>query len=111
MISRSQNELICDFAEEYHIYDFRNLPARTAAILAAGLRGDSRTKLKMSGLKYPVYVYLLAGIFDRLGTSEHSVLSKLLDIQKPDEIMAVSSPEEWQEEWKRRTERGTEDGD
>ena len=34
--------LICDLAETYRVYDLRQLPIRTVAVLAAGLRGNAR---------------------------------------------------------------------
>lgn len=45
------NELICDMAETYHVYDWRALPGRLAATLAAGLREDSRVKMAAAGQK------------------------------------------------------------
>lgn len=42
--------LICDFAETYHIYDYRALKPAYAATLACGLRDDSRIKMRISGL-------------------------------------------------------------
>lgn len=49
MIASDEDALICDFAETYHIYDFRQLPLEYAATLACGLRDDSRIKQKLSG--------------------------------------------------------------
>lgn len=66
ILSRYRNELICDLAETYNIYDYRSLPARSVAVLAAGLRANSRVKMKMNGMKIPIDTYLLAGAFDRL---------------------------------------------
>ena len=66
MIKLDEDSLICDFAETYGIHDFRSLPLRTAATLAAGLGKGSRIKLKMSGLKYPIETILLASAVDRL---------------------------------------------
>ena len=50
MVIADEEALICDFAETYGIYDYRKLPLKTAAILASGLRDNSRIKIKMSGL-------------------------------------------------------------
>ncbi len=60
------NELICDFAETYHIYDWRSLPARYAATLATGLRENARVKIKMSGAKVSAELMLLATCADAL---------------------------------------------
>ncbi len=66
MLARSEDALICDFAETYHVFDWRTLPIRTAATLACGLRDDSRTKMLISGTRYKADTMLLAGIADRL---------------------------------------------
>lgn len=58
--------MVCDFAETYHIYNYRGLPAMTAAVLAVGLRDDSRIKMKAIGAKAPSNILLLASIADSL---------------------------------------------
>ena len=40
--------MLCDFAEYYHIYDLRAFSIQYIAILAKGLRPESRTKMKIS---------------------------------------------------------------
>lgn len=74
MAATDENALICDFAEIYHIFAWRQLPARLAATLAAGLTPDSRIKLKLSGSPGPVNSMLLAMILDccRLIFWQHS---------------------------------------
>ena len=66
MIRKDENALICDFAETYHIYDFKRLPVTVAAALAVGLRDDSRIKMAMSGANAPTDILLLAAAVDRL---------------------------------------------
>lgn len=66
MLNIGKNELICDLAETYHIYDFRGLPALLVATLSCGLRDNSRIMMKISGRKVPDDIYLLSGIADRL---------------------------------------------
>ena len=66
MIKIDENALICDLAETYHIYDYRQLPPATVAIFAIGLKDDSRIKMKLSNSKVPPNIMLLAGIIDRL---------------------------------------------
>ena len=69
MINSCEAELICDFAEVYHIYGLESVPVELAATLAAGLRCDSRTAFKLSalsGLNLPDSFELLAMIFDAL---------------------------------------------
>lgn len=66
MIELDEDALICDFAETYHIYDFRGLSPIRAGVLACGLRDDSRIKMKMMGMKVPFDDMLLATIADKL---------------------------------------------
>lgn len=66
MINADEEALVCDMAEAYHIFDFRALPLRMAAVLAAGLRENSRIKIKMAGSKYSPEIMILSAIVDRL---------------------------------------------
>ena len=66
MIGAGEEELICDFAETYHIHDYRSLPASRAAILACGLRDDSRIMMKMRGEKLTLTETLIAGMIDEI---------------------------------------------
>ena len=68
MIAEDEDALICDFAETYHIYDYRSLPARKAAIFAVGLRENSRIKLRITGQREIRAEVLLALLVDRLGS-------------------------------------------
>ncbi|WP_229782598.1 DUF5361 domain-containing protein [Oceanobacillus indicireducens] len=58
--------MICDLAETYQIYDYRQLPTTRVAVFACGLRDDSRIKMKLSGQLVPMDTLLLAGISDKL---------------------------------------------
>ena len=64
MIARDEQALRCDFAETYHILDFRALPARQAAVLACGLRPSSRIMQKLAGTQGDLHAVLLALIAD-----------------------------------------------
>lgn len=66
MVSIDEDALICDFAEEYNVYDWRSLNVKYASILASGLRDNSRIKMKMGGIKYPLETLLMASMVDRL---------------------------------------------
>ncbi|WP_010247749.1 DUF5361 domain-containing protein [Peptoniphilus rhinitidis] len=66
MYNLDKDALLCDLAETYHIYDFKSLPLSKTAILAKGLRENSRIRMKMSQSKFNVKESLLAGILDRL---------------------------------------------
>lgn len=64
MIALDKDALICDMAETYHIYNMEQLPVEYVAILACGLRENSRIKLKAAGLKTDISTMLLAHICD-----------------------------------------------
>ena len=66
MITTDDDALVCDMAETYRIYDYRALPPRMAAVLACGLRDDSRIKMKLQGMNVPLDTLFLAAIADRL---------------------------------------------
>lgn len=67
MISVDRDALICDMAETYHIYDLRGLPGRMLAVLAFGLRADSRIMQRLNKQEFATETMLLATIADRLG--------------------------------------------
>ena len=66
MIQTDEDALICDLAETYGIFDYRQLPVDQVAVFAFGLRDDSRIKLAMTNSKVPFEPFLLAGVLDRL---------------------------------------------
>ncbi len=66
MIARNEDALVCDLAETYHIYDYKKLPVKQAAVFAVGLPQESRIKMEMTGQKFTAETLLLAGIADSL---------------------------------------------
>lgn len=68
MIKLDENALVCDLAETYQIYDYKQLPPTRVAVFAFGLRDNSRIKMNLSGHIVPIDTLLLAGISDRLST-------------------------------------------
>ena len=66
MLSTDEGALICDFAETYHILDFRELPARRAALLACGLGSNARIRRALSGQRVSDEELLLATVVDAL---------------------------------------------
>lgn len=64
MIKTDESALICDLAETYHIYDYRSLPLKMVAAFSAGLRENSRIKMAMAGIQYPLNTLLLAAVLD-----------------------------------------------
>lgn len=68
MISLDRSALICDLAETYGILDWKAVPVATLALLAVGLRENSRIKMRLSGRNVPVEHLLLAATLDRIST-------------------------------------------
>lgn len=66
MINECEDKLICDFAETYHILNYKELSPALAATLLIGLRDDSRVKMHLSGSKVTLDQALLAIISDCL---------------------------------------------
>lgn len=66
MVRADEDALICDFAETYHVLDWRSIPVRLAATLAAGLPETSRIRMKMSGVETSTPMLLQAAMLDRL---------------------------------------------
>lgn len=66
MLATDEDALVCDFAETYRILDFRMLSVKQAAVLACGLRADSRIMQRLAGLQAPVNTFLLGAIADAL---------------------------------------------
>lgn len=64
MINTDEEALICDFAETYHIYNYRSLPLHMAGIYACGLRQDARIIMAMSKTKLTADQTMLAMISD-----------------------------------------------
>ena len=120
MINIDEDSLICDFAEIYHIYDYRScLKTRRAAIFAARMRETSRIRMKLSGEQTSRDLFMQAVIADRLGMicyalSEKSAekpvsLVNLLlgkvemeDVRK--DVVTFDTPEEFENAWKGGTE-------
>ena len=63
-MNRYESELICDFAEYYHILDYKSIDPALAGVLLEGLRPESRTKMKLTNQKITLEQTLLAIIAD-----------------------------------------------
>lgn len=115
MISEDEEALICDLAETYQIYDYRQLPPTKVAVFCLGLRENSRIKMKLSGQTVPLEIMLLAGIADRLSTlvwfqtkdgqkgrNRPQMLTSLFTNTKQEsEVLAFRSGEEFEKERRR----------
>lgn len=57
MIHTDENALICDLAQTYHIFNYKELPINTVATLSVGLSDDSRIKKKLRNVQsLPAYL-------------------------------------------------------
>lgn len=72
MVREDEDALICDFAETYHILDYKSLPIRLRATLAAGLHDDSRIKMKIQGFTPVPSSLMLSRIADDLALYRYS---------------------------------------
>ena len=109
MIATDEDALICDFAEYYHIYDYKSLGVSQAAILACGLPDFCRIKRQMANQKIDLQTALLALIYDDVNlllwrqtksgqkgrNKPKSIYSALTDDRQKD-IEIFDTPEEFE---------------
>jgi len=114
MLAYDREALICDLAETYHILDYKSVPVEVLSILAAGLRDDSRIKVKMSGSKISLDRLLMARMVDSLallvwsktedaqkGRNKPKMITELLTAEPKEEaVKTYSTPEEFESAWK-----------
>ena len=74
MINLDETALICDLAETYHILDYRSQPVKLVAALSAGLRDNSRIKMRFADLPVDPNMLMLATIADRIEAFRYSFL-------------------------------------
>lgn len=122
MVREDETALICDLAETYGVLDWKALPLRTAAALSAGLRDNSRIKMKLAGLQADQETLLLAAAVDRLSllvwaktkdaekgkNRPESIFDRLTGQtkeEKTDEFNSYDSPDAFMAAWKRATQK------
>lgn len=110
MIQTDEDALICDLAETYQIYDYRQLPAYQVAVFSYGLREDSRIKIAMSGQNVSMQLLIQASILDRLSmlvwfktkdgqngiNRPVSMVDQLTKVEEEQEQMTFASGEEFE---------------
>ncbi|MFS8161448.1 DUF5361 domain-containing protein [Lacticaseibacillus rhamnosus] len=64
MLATDEDALVCDLAETYQIYDYRQLSPLRVAVFSCGLRADSRIMPEMTSQAVPIDTLLLAQIVD-----------------------------------------------
>lgn len=112
MINTSEDELICDLAETYNIFDYHRLSPVLVATFLMGLREDSRVKMKQADTRVTIDQMLNAMIVDHLGflcwaktkdgQKGRNRPKKVLDVllerteeHKKDEFITFETPEEY----------------
>jgi hypothetical protein len=118
-VRADEDALVCDFAEYYHIYDWRSIPLRLAATLCAGLSNKSRTKIRLSGMACDFETYLLACLYDKVsvliwlqtddGAKGRNRPKPISDIvagtkQREKEVVGFASGKDFDKAWKELTE-------
>ncbi len=111
LAGRCGDELICDMAETYHVLNWRELPLKTAAILASGLHQDSRCRMKLNGMKLRSEEYTAMAILDEVRffhwnmlpkefkkgrKKPESVLLKMLRMEDRPDVTGFRTPEEFE---------------
>lgn len=114
MLKEDRDALLCDLAETYGVFDLCALPVHTLAVLAAGLRDDSRIKTRLSGTRVPRKDLLLAAAVDRLsllvwsmsedakrGTNRpKSLVAALMgEAEDSSDMMTFDSPDDFEAAW------------
>lgn len=111
MINTDEDALVCDLAETYHLFDYRQLPLTKVAVFALGLRDDSRIKMRMSRSKINLEQMLLASISDKLAfilwsktedgqrnrNRPQSILDILVNEEKESNVLAFNSGDDFME--------------
>lgn len=67
-INLDEDSIICDFAETYHILNYKDLKPVLVGVLFNGLSENSRIKKKMLDSKADIETILLAKMVDLLAT-------------------------------------------
>lgn len=110
MIKCDRDMLICDIAETYHIFNIYEFSPISIARLSVGLRDNSRIKMKMANIKYEFKDILLMSVVDHLAVltwqntkdaqrgqnKPKSLVSKLLEIDKNEDILSFASSSEFE---------------
>lgn len=109
MIREYESEMICDLAETYHVFNYRELPPKLTATLVSGLRANSRVKMSLTGMKIPVETTIQAMIYDAVSmilwmnsddgrrnrNRPKSLVKTLMEDPEPKEFQTFSSGAEF----------------
>ena len=119
MLNVDDEAITCDFAETYHIYNYKSLPLQMVGTFACGLRPDSRIGMRISDSKLTTDQTLLALVADNtraiawLNSSDgakgmnrpKSLVEALIGEKKITEnaIETFETGQDFDDEWRRLT--------
>lgn len=106
MIAFHEEELTCDLAEYYHIYDRRSVPCRLLGTLSVGLRAESRIGMIREGINAsPETVMLvklydvLAKVFSAKNKEPEPLLKDFIIERKQSDIRSFRSADDFKRKW------------
>ena len=117
MLGCGKDDVICDLAETYHIFDYKAVPVPLLATLVCGLREDSRIQCRMADMPISLNLFFMSAIYDKVAWLQwaqtkdaekgrnipESITAKLLDKEPKRQIRAFASGADFDAEWKRLT--------
>lgn len=125
MIEEGEDDLICDLAETYGIYNYKSLPVQLVAVFSYGLRENARIWKKLAGgrnVDREIQVLILDNLNwlvwaqtedgSKNVNKPESIYNKLFGDRKSkkSDIVAYNSPEEYRQAWERiRKQHGNDD--
>ncbi len=74
MLKQYPNEIFCDLAETYHLFDYKALSPSKVAVLVSGLRAESRVFIKMQKINHISHDLMFAMLFDCLSGNKEAVM-------------------------------------
>lgn len=112
-IRECEDEMICDLAETYHLFNYRDYPPKLVGTLVFGLKDDSRVKMFLTGAKVSIDRLIQARIADELAflswtktkdaqkgrNRPKSIIQSLLGEPKKEEYATFETMEEFQRMW------------
>lgn len=113
LLDLSEDDIICDLAETYHIFNYREMPLLTIATLVCGLRDDSRIMLRLSENNLSIDRQINAMICDNLSyilwsktkdaesgrNKPKSILNALKGVDDKSELMTFENGEDFKKAW------------
>ena len=106
MVAFHEEELTCDLAEYYHIYDRRSVPCRLLGTLAVGLRAESRIGMIREGIRFSPETIMLVKIYDVLmrefsakGKEPEPLLKQFIIERKKSDIRSFRNADAFKRKW------------